>query len=713
MNGSSRVRSHAALREAIDAAPPRALAIYGIGVVARDLLDEFADLPIVGLLDKDPANLGRTLYGRPVIAADDCQRRGVDLIVIAASDIYWQTIAERIGPMCIAHGIRILCPDGSSPAQAPPSAALTLPLRSTLEVLIGKHEVISFDLFDTLVLRAASRPDDILEAAVAHTAASGDLLGLRKEAEARCTERFGRYAFPLARIYEVLPAELAVAPDLAAQLQAAETALEADLCAPCPTLTGIYDACREAGKSVAIVSDTHLPLSVIEAILGRCGLSAPDCLLLSAEAGCAKASGELYERLKAAFPGRPILHIGDNAASDGQRARERGLTAFTLAAPAERLAASPLGALQRDALTSADGVLLGLVAGRLLGAPLAEAPEPLPLRIDSLRQFGFCIFGPLLTTWFGWLFRRLLERPADRVLFLAREGYVLTPLYERLRAHCGLQAALPPATYFATSRRMACVAALRTPAEVRELLADDYSGSSEGLLRLRFGLVANAAPTADHLTHSDPAAAALVERMMPAILSNAAEERAAYQAYIDGLGIRPADRLAIADLGIKGTIQHALQRMLGKSLDGHYITGRFGSANPFGMTGNTAALFPFREEGPVSEVYRHHILCESVLVAPEGMYIRALPEGGFINAPQRRNQELFQAKAEIHAGIGEFVDSWLRTGIPPHQAHFSTTLVDRLFGLVPNGQIGLSPDLKSVFFVDEGFRAESEKPIWD
>ena len=709
----------AALHARLAELRPGAVAIYGLGVVAQTLVDELGEHRIAGLMDKDPANIGRLFYGLPVLGDDEVLRAGVRAIVIAASDVYWHTIAARIAPFCRRHAIAVLFLDGT-PARSTADHAPAMPTADgdldALTQRIAQHTLISFDLFDTLVTRPVSRPDELLELAVAQCQAGIDapanLLALRKAAEARCRDAAGAFCFPLAQVYRCLVDDFAVAPPVAAALQAAELAVETRYAAPRPPLVALLRQCQATGKAVTICSDTHLPIDTLVAILRRCGVDNPPPILASWQLGASKAAGTLFDVLKARHPGASILHIGDHPEADIARARRHGLGAFRLPSPAESLRASRWRSLLGEARSTHDGVLTGLLAHHLFADPFAPTPANGRIAVATLHRFGYLFFGPLLLVWFGWLARQLRQRPADALLFLAREGHVLSRLYRTLRAAAGWHD-LPPGTYFATSRRMASVAALRTADDVIARLGEPFSGSSEQLLRLRFGLSNSGAATDDTLTHSDPAAAALVARHMDAILANARDERHAYLAYIDALGITPTHRVALADLGLKGSIQHALQHLLGRALQGYYITGHFGDANPFGMRDNTAALFAQTGGDAPDQVYRFHILCESVLVAPEGMYLRARADGGFDHAPVRMNQALFECKAQIHQGIHDFFTDWLRTGIDPAHATLSPALVDAIFGSAMGDAVAIAAHVKDSFYVDEAFRAESERRIWD
>lgn len=707
------------LLSAVVAFQPRAIAVYGLGVVAKTVLAILDGFNVVGLMDKDPTNVGRILYGKVVLSDSLARRQGVDLIVIAASDIYWRTISARIAPFCRLHGIRVLYLDGTlatSNEVLPTPPDMHQRAFSELEGLITENEVISFDLFETLVVRAATRSDDILETAVWRTKRElgyqGDLLSKRKEAEGVCCKQYGRYAFGLDAVYGYMEDSMGISHAVADTLRRAEIAMEIALSSPRATMIGLLSRCLRSGKTVCILTDTHLSGSTIETILNRCAIPTVSHLAVSSEEGASKHSGSLFAHLRSIYRDRRILHIGDGEHSDVTRAIEQGIRAFRVFSPPDLLIRSRLNPLLREACTTHDGVLLGMLARHLFTDPFSSITRGGGVRIHGLHQFGYVFFGPLLLTWLAWLIRNLRRRPADKLLFLAREGYLLVQLYNWLRAEKRLRD-LPEGLYFATSRRMAGVASLRTAEDVFALLRDDYSGSSEGLLRLRYGLNGSGAAVNDHLVNSDPEAVVLVERYIDDILTNARDERKAYLKYVGSLGITPDSRIAVADLGIKGSIQDALQRMLGKTMQGYYITGWFGSDNPYGMTDNTSVLFPGSRGGESSQVHRHHLLSESVLVAPEGMYLRVCTDGSFINAPGRKNQELFYRKIDIHAGIRSFIADWLMTGIEPEEIELSLPLIDALYGHALADSVEIDDAVKSVCYVDESYRADTEKRIWD
>jgi FMN phosphatase YigB (HAD superfamily) len=695
---------------------PRAVAVYGIGVVAREVLQLLHGFNVVGLMDKDPANGGKTVYGATVLTNADVIQKYVDTIVIAASDVYWDTIATRIAGLCRPTGIRVLFPNGQLACideVEGPEQKLLIHSRDELTRAISDHDVISFDLFETLVTRFASRPDDILELAMMQAArefgAAQDYISLRKQAESLCSSTYGRYLFDLSAIYTMLVRQYGLEPSIAARLQELEEVTEIALAVPRRGIVDMISACRKRGKQVCITTDTHLPRRVIESVLSHCSIPRDLPLFISCEVGASKLSGDLFDVVKTRYPNRSILHIGDHPVADGSSPREHGIHPFRIYSCGDTLSHSRLKRLLVHGRTTHDGVLLGMVSRSLFDG--AEDSEE-PARVSSFRQFGYIFFGPVVLAWMVWLTNRLRRYPAVRLLFLAREGYLLSQIYNTLRRDCHLEG-LPEGIYFPTSRRMAVVASLRTPEDAKALLNDAFSGAPEELLRLRYGLADTRAADDGTITNKDPEALQLVEEYMDRILANAEDERDCYAAWMRGIGVVPEARIALADLGIKGTIQHALQRVLNTEMAGCYITGFFGEMNPYGMSHNTAALFPNSPLGNDSDVYRYHLLWESVLVAPEGMYLRTNPDGTFVNAPPRKNQKLFDRKSEIHSGIEAFVSDWLSTGIGLEDTTLSSDLVDALFGVSVSNAVDLHDSIKSILYVDESYRNDSEKRIFD
>lgn len=70
------------------------IVLYGIGLGAV-LVTANDCFRFVGLMDRDPANIGRTMYGLPIISLAEAETIA-DMIVINAPETYWEIIYKRI-----------------------------------------------------------------------------------------------------------------------------------------------------------------------------------------------------------------------------------------------------------------------------------------------------------------------------------------------------------------------------------------------------------------------------------------------------------------------------------------------------------------------------------------------------------------------------------------------------------------------------------------
>ncbi len=268
----------------------------------------------------------------------------------------------------------------------------------------------------------------------------------------------------------------------------------------------------------------------------------------------------------------------------------------------------------------------------------------------------------------------------------------------------------PETIYFKTSRRMASVASIRTREDIFETLEDSFSGSARDLLRNRLGIDPGREETEEIVVNTDDKVKRLVDNYEAEILRNAAEERESYLSYMRGLRLNDGSKIGLADIGIKGTIQYHLEKIIDADLTGCYLTGYSGNENPYGLGGRMKALYPARDP---SNLLKYHILFESVFTAPEGMYVRVDPDGKFVHGPKFANQQLFSKKRSIYRGVERFVLDVLDLHGNLPKGPFDRTLIDELFGLAMSGDCCIQKRVTDAFFVDEMFGTISEKKIWD
>ena len=278
-------------------------------------------------------------------------------------------------------------------------------------------DTVSFDIFDTLLLRPFDAPTDLFYFLGAELGVP-DFKRLRREAE-RGERRArlkagGSGEVTLADIWARLEREVGVP---AAEGMRLEQALETRYCYANPFMREVFLRVRAAGKRLIAVSDMYLPGDFLRALLEAKGFDGLEGVFVSCEAGCGKAGGQLFRKILAEGDYGRVFHIGDNEAADVQGARAAGLSAWRY---------PPCG---RNALKYRPYDMSPLVGS----AYRAVADNYLYTRAEPLSmeaEFGFLYGGLFALGYCRFIHEYCRTHGVQRVLFLARDGDVLRQVYE-------------------------------------------------------------------------------------------------------------------------------------------------------------------------------------------------------------------------------------------------------------------------------------------
>ncbi len=287
---------------------------------------------------------------------------------------------------------------------------------------LRRYDVLSFDVFDTLLLRPFSAPQDLFDFL-------GAALGypyfktLRVQAEQQTRRHI--YEPTLTEIWETLAGETGLN---AARGAALEYALEQRFCQANPyLLPAIWQMHRE-GKRLIALSDMYLSQQQMRRLLQD--YPPFEAYFISSEQRASKHDGSLFAALRAHIGGASCLHMGDNPYADGVQARRAGLT--TLAYPSVPSLGDRFRT--RDMSPLVGSVYRGLVNARLhSGEALTKAYE-----------LGFAYGGLLVLGFVRFICREAERQGADTLLFLARDGYLLQRVYTMLHPEAAERALYVP-----------------------------------------------------------------------------------------------------------------------------------------------------------------------------------------------------------------------------------------------------------------------------
>lgn len=294
-----------------------------------------------------------------------------------------------------------------------------------MQKILEKTDIISFDIFDSLVKRDVPSPDSIHYLVEReYFAQTGrkipDYCRKRKLAETTAYTHAGNQEITLQKIFDEMNC---ISKKDRGMLMDLEQKIEYEVCCADPDMKNIFEQTLKAGKHVVITSDMYLPETVIRKILDKCGYHNYDKLYLSSSYGVTKASGQLYRYLLENNNHKTIVHIGDNIKSDYLRARQAGLKSVLLHNQPNTLMFHTAGK-HESFDTSCFRTFLS-----------NHKPHGNKGQSELAISIGYEVLGPLLGGYCRWLKTQAERYNIKKIFFLSREGSLLKHAYEELYPH--------------------------------------------------------------------------------------------------------------------------------------------------------------------------------------------------------------------------------------------------------------------------------------
>ena len=311
-------------------------------------------------------------------------------------------------------------------------------------------KVVSFDVFDTLVVRPFYEPTDlfvlldIFANRVFNITDKIDFKQLRIEAERLSRKWNESEEVTLDEIYEALLKLTNFDKAILQKIKQKEIELEIKYCKQRTFAKELFDLARYLGKKVIITSDMYLPEDVIKTILKSNGYDGYDKIYLSNVVGLTKATSSLFKYVieDLNVDANQILHIGDNYHSDVQQAKSKGLQSHHLPKPISLLMNEVDGYYCGDAfknvykkqfllrrsvgmLTGFFGLrtMLGVIANKIFDNPFQNINKSTDFNVDP-RFIGYGTFGMHMFAVAKWLVDDVKKYGYKNLNFFARDGYI-------------------------------------------------------------------------------------------------------------------------------------------------------------------------------------------------------------------------------------------------------------------------------------------------
>lgn len=687
------------------------IVLYGTGRMTATLLAGLRGFHIVGILDRDPEMIGKQMYGKMVLDRKEAEEKA-DLIVINTSESYWNTIYQRIFewnlPVYYRNGKQAGLIDES--AQEVDWSKEYQDLKKKTE----EYEVVSFDIFDTLVMRKIYLPVDIFYIV------DGKLQDKHQKADGFVEWRkaaAGLLENPtIDDIYKKVQELSGWDDEQIINAKSLEIETEKYFLTPRKDLVKLYqDICRQ--KEVFLISDMYYPKKILQEILGFIGIeSSVDHILVSCDIKRTKEDGTLWEYYsQKLLKGRKALHIGDEECADGRQPLAFGIDSWQIWSPAFLLQHSSIKSIVPHAKSLHASIAIGLIEAKLFNSPFSLRKTKGKIAFQGNAEAGYCLLGDLVYEFCCWLFEQTQKDQVEQLVFFAREGYLLTQLFDYYCSILG-DAKRPKNIYLEISRRFVLAASVKDIQDIREVAQFPYVGSVVDFLKSRFGInVTNEELEKVEWAIQSEANEQWLELYSDKILQEAEREKKNYMDYLETLGLD--SDFAIVDSQLYGSTQYYLGKLLDRKLSGYYFCACLQQTNKYFAYNNMKGCFSGTEgkDGKESNVYKQAPFVEAFFTAPNGMFECIEDDGSKRYARKMKNQEEFDIRLEMMEGIREFIKDMLEIQKNQMLAYHirDTDFADRLFGTFMNQGFVESEEMRRSFWYDNLLAGNREMPVWE
>lgn len=690
------------------------IVLYGIGRYTAVLLPAVSEYNIIGLMDRDEDNIGKHIYGLPILSKEQAKEEA-DLIIINTSENYWESIFCRICdleiPIFYLNGKKAYI--DNKDLDYINNSYWEKSCEELVEK-IKKYEIISFDIFDTLIMWKVYLPQDVykvIELRIKEQLNIDiDFYKVRLETEV-CNLQ---YNVSLDEIYLIMNKKWNFSTLLLEKIKEIEIIVTKENIVPRKFMINLCNSLFDS-KKIYFISDMYLPQEILKEILLNCGLKKVENLWISAEFKEDKRSGGMWKRyIEELGDGKKALHIGDNMVSDIKNPNQFGIETYYVMSASDMLKNSSLNKIVPDILGLGESMYIGLLCAELFNDPFGLRENKGLIQINNFNELGYCIFGGVICSFLLWLIERAKEKGIKRFIFLARDGYFLEYDYLYLTQLLNIDT-LPGSEYLAISRRLVLVSSCSEKEDLDAIINFPYAGVFSEYVFDRFNIEIFSNDVHYSQAVNLPMDSNKVKKWLEPYGDKIEEkikmEKKNYFKYLEKMDLLESD--AVVDLWFYGNNQFYLSKITDMHMTGFYFAANLSMENK--CRTNNEFYVCFQEEDDLlaekCNLYKESLWIESFLTAPYGM-IKALDEkGSYICALNGTNQINFKERELINEGVCRFIKDYVQFS-GGRVVEIDRMFVDKVFGEIHRKNIEINKRLKQTFFYDNSITGRRENPIF-
>ena len=561
---------------------------------------------------------------------------------------------------------------------------------------IRKFDVISFDLFETILDKSLSNPSDIYDLVYKNNG-DKEYINKRYKIEKKLVQD-RNFSFNFKDIYEEFNKKSNINYKQINRFFNEEKKIEFDSLLPRMEVIDLIYYSKKLNKKIILISDTWYDKKFIIKILKKFKINIFNEIYLSSENSKSKFDGSIYPYVKEKNEGK-ILHIGDNLNSDYTNALNYNLTAITIPTIDSLLLNSKYSEIYTFNQSIYSKIIIGLIKKKFSELIYDSIKKGNRIQISSYNDFGFLFFGPLCLLFANFLIQISRENKINKILLCSREGFFINKILLHLKKQ---KLNIPQFTYFLTSRKIASLSSFKNFNDIiNSFNLHRFEGNFKLLLESRFNLKLSTKLKKFknfkiNNVKNKKKLSFLIGKIKKIILQKSFETRSNYEKYI--LDITKNKKVLFVDQGFYGSCQGYIEKILNKKFYGAYVCYYKNNIRNKG-------LYDFND----SFFKKDQIIFESFFTAPHGSIRDIKKNRVFLTDKKQQNQKKFKVKEKIFKGVINFINDYkkfINLNLSTKSIFFcenSKNLSDFMFGEIKKNKKNISKNIFNSFNHDNLF----------
>lgn len=603
------------------------IALYGTGNNAEMIIDNIKGYFINCVISlKD---VGELFHGIKIVSLEEAIRT-CKIIIIAAVPSSTSVIYNRICDM-VPDDIKIYDMRGN--LQKKDNVRNNPYWKNNKKLLqnkIRENDIISFDIFDTLIQRRVLGLEDIWNSVEEKIKINGINLSnfatLRRKAE-----KLARKKKPVPSIndiYDILRNETGLSKREVAYIRDIEYECDMENIQPRREMVEILKWAINEGKDIFFTSDMYYSAEQIKKLLDKCGIPTEIDLLISSEEGVDKVSGNIYKLLRERAKNKKILHIGDNYEYDFLNPQKYGIDSFWVMNKYDLLCHSTISRfVDYEKVLEKD--ILSRMTEHFFENPFDICKSYGKISINQYYDVALCIL-PITLKYMQFIIECAKEY--DLLLFPSRDGFFIYNLYQWIKKEQKLNIA--DAKYFYTSRSGISSAVIYDTQTIETYCSKLWKDKDQNIKRflknqfqIDVGDEMNASLADALKKYSKEDIEREILKYDKQIIRKSAINRRNYQKYLSENNIMQYKKIAVVDIVTHGTLLKGISDLLKKDIDliamgtsavpNEYIEDMSRVKSLYGNVNEESNHIFF----PTSDLAELHLILEILYSSREGQFV--------------------------------------------------------------------------------------------